>query len=408
MVSVEAQLAGPDARWPALAWEQREWASVLPAGMGSRTLRRRHAGPYQAAVTPAIAELDAILPSAAIAVADEASTEIARFDTEMGAEIAPFAAILLRSESASSSKIENLTSGARAIALAELGSDDRHNASEIVANVHAMQAAIDLADRLDEHAVLAMHAALLQRSHPDEAGSWRTEQVWVGGSDFGPHGAVFVPPHHERVPDAMRDLMLFVRRDDLPVLAHAALAHAQFETIHPFVDGNGRTGRALVHSMLRARGLTRNVTVPVSAGLLTDTDAYFAALMAYRRGDAARIVALIAEASFTAIANGRQLVAELRRVRQRWNEVIKARHDASAWALADLMLRQPVVDAELVQRVLEVTSANAHRAIRQLADAGVISEFSGRRRDRMWQAREVLVALDDFAARAGRRRRATR
>ena len=408
MVSVEAQLAGPDARWPALAWEQREWASVLPAGMGSRTLRRRHAGPYQAAVTPAIAELDAILPSAAIAVADEASTEIARFDTEMGAEIAPFAAILLRSESASSSKIENLTSGARAIALAELGSDDRHNASEIVANVHAMQAAIDLADRLDEHAVLAMHAALLQRSHPDEAGSWRTEQVWVGGSDFGPHGAVFVPPHHERVPDAMRDLMLFVRRDDLPVLAHAALAHAQFETIHPFVDGNGRTGRALVHSMLRARGLTRNVTVPVSAGLLTDTDAYFAALMAYRRGDAAWIVALIAEASFTAIANGRQLVAELRRVRQRWNEVIKARHDASAWALADLMLRQPVVDAELVQRVLEVTSANAHRAIRQLADAGVISEFSGRRRDRMWQAREVLVALDDFAARAGRRRRASR
>jgi len=202
--------------------------------------------------------------------------------------------------------------------------------------------------------------------------------------------------------------MLFVRRDDLPVLAHAALAHAQFETIHPFVDGNGRTGRALVHSMLRARGLTRNVTVPVSAGLLTDTDAYFAALMAYRRGDAARIVALIAEASFTAIANGRQLVVELRRVRQRWNEVIKARHDASAWALADLMLRQPVVDAELVQRVLEVTSANAHRAIRQLADAGVISEFSGRRRDRMWQAREVLVALDDFAARAGRRRRASR
>jgi Fic family protein len=376
--------------------------------MGSRTLRRRHAGPYQAAVPPAIAELDAILPTAAMAVADEASTEIARFDTEMGAEIAPFAAILLRSESASSSKIENLTSGARAIALAELGSDDRHNASEIVANVHAMQAAIDLADRLDEHAVLAMHAALLEHSDPDEAGRWRTEQVWVGGGDFGPHGAAFVPPHHELVPEAMRDLMSFVRRDDLPVLAHAALAHAQFETIHPFVDGNGRTGRALVHSMLRARGLTRNVTVPVSAGLLTDTDAYFAALMAYRVGDAAAIVALIAEASFAAIANGRLLVAELRRVRQRWNEGIKARHDASAWALADLLLRQPVVDADLVQSVLKVTSANAHRAIRQLVDAGVISEFSGRRRDRMWQAREVLVALDEFAARAGRRRPASR
>src|SRR5262249_38346883 len=154
-------------------------------------------------------------------------------------------------------------------------------------------------------------------------------------------------------------------------------AHAHFETIHPFADGNGRTGRALVHSMLRARGLTRNVTVPVSAGLLIDTDAYFAALMAYRRGDAARIVRLIADASFTAIANGRQLVAELRRVRQRWSTLIKARQDASAWPLADLLLRQPVIDAELVQRTLGVTSANAHRAIRQLAESGITTEFSG-------------------------------
>ena len=408
VVSADAYLAGPENGWPALAWEERDWVSALPAGMGSRTLRRRHAGPYQAAVPPRIAKLDVLLPTAAIAAADEASTEIARFDGEMGSEIAPFAAILLRSESASSSKIENLTSGAKAIALAELGSDDRQNASEIVANVHAMQAAIDLADRLDEAAVLAMHAALMQRNHPDEAGRWRSEQVWIGGGDFGPHGAAFVPPHNERVPEAMTDLMSFVRRDDLPVLAHAALAHAQFETIHPFADGNGRTGRALVHSMLRARGLTRNVTVPVSAGVLTDTDAYFAALMAYRQGDATRIVRLIAEASFTAIANGRQLVADLRRVRQRWNDVIKSRQDASAWALADLLLRQPVIDADVVQRVLGVTSANAHRAIRQLAEAGVTSEFSGRRRDRMWQAREVLVALDEFAARAGRRRRASR
>ena len=378
--------------------------SSLPPGMGSRTLRRRHAGSYEAAVVPAIARLDVALPTAAIALADEASSEIARFDAEMGAEIAPFGAILLRSESSSSSKIENLTSGARAIAMAELGNDDKQNASEIVANVHAMQAAIDLADRLDTHAVLAMHAALMQRHHPEAAGHWRREQVWIGGSDFGPHGATFVPPHHERVPAAMADLMRFVQRDDLPVLAHAALAHAQFETIHPFADGNGRTGRALVHSMLRARALTRNVTVPVSAGLLTDTDAYFAALTSYRRGDPARIVALIADASFAAIANGRRLVADLRDTRERWDSVIKARQDAAAWKLADLLMRQPVVDAELVQRELAATSANAQRAIRQLAEAGVLTEFSGRRRDRMWQAREVLSALDAFAARAGRRR----
>ena len=396
------------AGWPALAWEEREWVSALPPGMGSRTLRRRHAGPYEAAVVPRIARLDVVLPTAALALADEASTEIARFDAELGAEIAPFGAILLRSESSSSSKIENLTSGARAIALAELGNHDKHNASEIVANVHAMQAAIELADRLDADAVLAMHAALMRDHHPETAGRWRTEQVWIGGGDFGPHGASFVPPHQARVPAAMADLIRFVQRDDLPVLAHAALAHAQFETIHPFADGNGRTGRALVHSMLRAKALTRNVTVPVSAGLLTDTDEYFAALTAYRRGDPARIVSLVAEASFTAIANGRRLVADLHDTRSRWSAAITARQDAAAWKLADLLLRQPVIDAELVQNELHATSANAQRAIRQLVEAGVLTEFSGKRRNRMWQTREVLSALDDFAARAGRRRLARR
>jgi Fic family protein len=341
-----------------------------------------------------------------VAAADDASTEIARFDAELGRDVAPFGTLLLRSESASSSQIENLTAGARAIALAELGDGRLSNAMQIVANERAMRAAIELADRLDADAILAMHAALMAHEGDDVAGRWRSDQVWIGGSSYGPHEATFIPPHHRHVEAAMADLVAFARRDDIPVLVHAALAHAQFETVHPFVDGNGRTGRALVHAMLQAGGLTRNVTVPVSAGLLTDTDAYFAALMAYRDGDAAAIVNRLAEASFAAVANGRLLVADLQEIRDRWRDVIAARRDAVAWRLADLLLRQPVIDAAAVQSELDATSANAHRAIRQLTDAGVISEFSGRRRRRLWQAPEVLTALDDFAARAGRRRAA--
>src|SRR5690606_3022164 len=138
-----------------------------------------------------------------------------------------------------------------------------------------------LADRLDSASILAMHRALLADVDPDHAGRWRTEQVWIGGGHLDPHLADFIPPHHTRVPAAVDDLVAFVDRDDVPVLAHAALAHAQFETIHPFTDGNGRTGRALVQAMLRRGRLTRSVTVPVSAGLLADPGAYFAALTAY-------------------------------------------------------------------------------------------------------------------------------
>lgn len=103
-------------------------------------------------------------------------------------------------------------------------------------------------------ALIAMQETLLGESNPQFVGKWRTQQVWIGGSNYGPHRAMFVPPHHERVPADIDDLISFLGRDDIPALIHAAVAHAQFETIHPFPDGNGRTGRALIGALLRARG----------------------------------------------------------------------------------------------------------------------------------------------------------
>ena len=393
-----------DDGWPALIWEEHDWVTKIPPEMVSAKVRKRHSGSYRSAVVPVIAELTPRLPVAVASLAEEASIEIARFDGELGAEVAPFASVLLRSESASSSLIENLTSGAKAIALAELGSTEKRNATEIVGNVAAMKAALDLADRLDQSAILAMQRALVGGHDPGIAGRWREEQVWIGGDSFGPHGAEFIAPHHKHIPALMDDLVRFTGRTDLPLLSQAAIAHAQFETIHPFADGNGRTGRALIHSMLRGHGLTRNVTVPVSAGLLTDTRGYFDTLTAYREGNPAAIVEKLAQASFTAVSTGRQLIAELRTIRASWTDKIRARRGAGAWRLADALIRQPVVDAAAVAEALDVTPENALRAITPLVEAGVITEFTGFARNRMWQSAEVLSALDAFAARAGRRR----
>ncbi len=390
--------------WPAVAYEELPWRSSIDPSLVSRRVRERHSAPYSAALVPAIAAVELALPASTLALTEEASAEIARFDAEVGAELAPFAAILLRSESAASSMIENLTSGAKAIALAELGGVAKRNAAEIVANVRAMQAAVALADRLDEHTVLAMHEALMGHLHPEVAGRWREEQVWIGGDGYGPHGADFVPPHHTHVPAAIADLLNYARRDDVPVMAQAAVAHAQLETIHPFPDGNGRTGRALVHAMLRNKELTRRVTIPVSAGLLTDTGRYFSALTAYRAGEVVPIVELMASASLHAIANGRQLAAEITRIRTGWDDTVVARRDAAAWRLADLVLRQPVVNSETVARELAIPPTSALAAIGVLVSSGVLVEITGGKRNRLWQSPEILGALDDFAARAGRRR----
>ena len=384
-------------------YETLPWNAQYPLHATSRSERRKHHGPYQAAIPPAIRHARFDLPGELAARVDEASAELARFDELMGGEIAHFSAILLRSESAASSRIENLTASARAIAEAEIGTSHRKNAAEVVANTRTMLAALELAGNLRASSLLAMHRALMEETDPMHAGRWRTEQVWIGGGNLGPHLALFVPPHQDRVVAAIEDLMKFIARDDLPVLAHAALAHAQFETIHPFTDGNGRTGRALVQAMLRNGELTRNVTVPVSAGLLSDTKAYFDALSTYRAGDPVPIVSQFADAAFKAVANGRLLVDELRLVRRRWQQLVKARSDSAVWRLLDLLLRRPVVNARVVAEELRLDVGNVHRYIKPLLDARILAESLDVKRNQVWRAAEVLVSLDAFAARAGRR-----
>ena len=172
--------------WPSVRYEEHWWEVTIEV---PRRWQSTYTGPYSAAVVPEIATLDPVAPAATSALVDEATAGLARFDAEVGSEVAPFAAILLRLESAASSRIENLTASAQAVALAELGDTSRRNATEIVANTSAMTAAIALADRLDAPAILAMHAALLQEHDPKIAGRWRTAQVWVGSSNYGPHTA---------------------------------------------------------------------------------------------------------------------------------------------------------------------------------------------------------------------------
>ncbi len=391
------------ARWPAIGREPRPWER--PEGQAaSRRQLRRAAGPYSAAVPPLIARIDVQLDPEVLAAADEASQALARFDVEAAALVAPFPSILLRTESASSSEVENLTAGARQVALAEIGAARSENARLIAANTRAMDAAIALSADLDEDAIIAMQSALLRESAPHVIGGWRQEQVWIGGGAISPHDAEFVPPHHERVPELMRDLLAFVDRTDVPVLVQAAIAHAQFETIHPFPDGNGRTGRALIHAMLHRGGLTRTLTVPVSAGLLRDPRGYFGALTRYRAGDVDAIVHAITEASFAAISNGRHLAADLVTIRDDWRSRVTARSDSSVHRLMELLPAKPVLTTASAASALGISTVAAGSAIKQLASSGILNQSGGGARNRIWLAPEIFDALDAFAARARRGR----
>lgn len=390
------------APWPVLSHEDRPWAPTNPHLDVFQ--RARVSRPYRAAVVPPIAHELPRVGAEVSALAEQATLDVTRFDADMATVPVPMPAVLLRTESASSSQIEHLTTNARNLALASLGVASRQNAELVAANVAAMRRALAGEDEVTADGILAVHEALLGRSDPDVAGRFRDEQVWIGASALSPHGADFVAPHHERVPQAIDDLVRFAARTDVPALVHAAVVHAQFETIHPFTDGNGRTGRVLLHTVMRRRGLVTHATVPVSAGLLRDPEAYFRALTAYRAGDLEPIVTQVAQAATAAVANGRELASDVVRLRESWRDTISARSDSTAWALADHLFEQPVVTAEYVASALGVSDRGARNAIEVLQDAGILHAPSAGRRGRTWQASQVLDVMDAFAARAGRRR----
>jgi Fic family protein len=380
--------------------------TVPDDGQASRAARTRGSGPYEATLPAPLAgdrPLDLSLPgdlAADIADAEQALTAfdalaLARLGSDSPA-LGPMSAILLRTESASSSQIEDLTVGARQLALAELDESRSANARAVVANVRTMEAALRLADSLDLDAVLAMHAELLAGG--SDAGRLREQLVWVGRSGVSPLGAAHIAPEAEDVPAALEDLVVFLARDDLPILLHAAIAHAQFETIHPFTDGNGRTGRALVHALLAGKGLL-STTAPVSAGLLTDLEGYTGALTAFRAGDARPIVEEFARAARYAAVTGTRLVEDLAAQLEADRERLAGlRRHALAWRVLPLLVGQPIVTAAHLREVLDVPAMSAQRALAQLAGAGVLQEATGRSRNRVWQHRGILAILDAYAA----------
>lgn len=390
--------------WPEFTAEELPWDrdetlyDYLPASE-----RRRILATYFSAITPKISALSPTVSSKTQASVEQATIELRNFSAEFGEESAPFSAILLRTESVASSNIENLTAGAKAIATAELGGKTGENARLIVSNVEAMKAAIELSEAIDESTVLRMHEVLLEEARPDIAGRWRDEQVWIGGSTVSPHGAAYVAPHHSRVPAAIADLMLFARRDDLPALVKTAITHAHFENIHPFPDGNGRTGRALMSAMIRHEGLVDQVTAPISSGLLAHSGDYFQALNAYRDADINQIVELIARSTVFAVGNSRALVKDIRSLREKWMKQVSGRRGSATAALTQMLAGQPVVTADTVAKATGVSLAAAYRAVQDHATAGVLVSGGKIRGAQSWSAPELLGALEAFAARAGRR-----
>ncbi len=241
--------------------EDRCWPAD-PSAYGSRRVKR--GGRYEVFLPALIADRSFPLGDEAGAAVAEATKALGRLSGSSPrlASLEALAHNILRTESMASSRIEGIAVSHERLARvayaggASQGGDRR--AAEVLGNVEAMKRAVEIGAAGGRFAivdVLDVHRTLLHDTDDRGiAGVIRDMQNWIGGNDYNPVGADYVPPPPEHVQRLLEDLCRFIERYDLAAIVQAAIAHAQFENIHPFVDGNGRTGRALIYTVLGRRG----------------------------------------------------------------------------------------------------------------------------------------------------------
>jgi Fic family protein len=364
---------------------------------------------FEAYVPDAIADYVIVLPGDMAEVIGEAEREIVLLNREPpeldGLEA--LARQLLRAESLASSRIEGLTLSHRRLAKAAAARDDSGdvNARSVVANIAAMEEAIALgasATELTTADIVTVHETLFRGTRDEAiAGAIRTKQNWIGGNADTPRDAEFIPPPADRVTALLDDLCEFVNRDDLPAVAQAAIAHGQFETIHPFPDGNGRVGRCLIHAILRRRGLAPRYVPPISLVLATDVRGYERGLTDYREGADAEWCAVFAQATRTAAREAEGFAREIAKLQGEWLERAgNPRRDSAVRKLVACLPAHPIVDVAAAMEIAGVSDVAAGRAIERLERAGVLRpERPGRRRQRSWEAAELFDLVDGFERR---------
>ena len=393
--------------WQGITYETCAWERD-PDGLAlvPKSRRRKILPTYEAAVPASIASLPVEIPAQLARRVSEVEVSLARFDQAQAERDWPLPALLLRSESSSSSQIERLTSSVRNVALAELSDKAPANALLIAGNVAAMREALGQSGEIGVDSICAIHDVLMRETR--EAPGLRKEQVWIGGSPYSPHGATFVPPHADRVRPCLEDLQAFGAREDVPPVAKAAVFHAQFEVIHPFTDGNGRTGRTLLHRMLASDEVLLHTMLPVSAGLLHDVERYMGALDAYHDGAIEPIIECLADALELAAVIGSRIASDVDEVLAEWAVENTDRAGSASHRLPALLVEQPVVDVAFVASRLGITDRAARNLVEVACERGILAKMGNAKRGAFYQASDLIEVLEEASSLEGIRRIAAR
>lgn len=307
----------------------------------------------------------------------------------------------LRREAVASTRIEGTQASLVDVFDAEasdqpLGPD----VEEVINYVRAMETGLQRLETLpvSTRLIREMHAVILAgvRGRGRQPGELRTTQNWIGAPGATLETATYVPPPPDQLSDLLTDLERFIHEEPrVPPLVQAALVHYQFETIHPFLDGNGRLGRLLVVFFLVTRDRLPAPLLYLSPFFESRREQYYAALQGVReRGDLDDWLGLFLDGVRTQAIDAVTRAERLTDLRERYRAEVQAATRGAANQLVDLAFEQPVLNARTAEQRLGISRPAALTALRQLADLGVITEVSGGPRGQLrWQAHEILAVL---------------
>ena len=372
-----------------------------PGAMGGR--RARASFSFQAFVPDPIADFQLLVSfetAEAVAKAEEAIRTLNEHAGVIGLEaVGP---LLLRSEAVASSRLEDIDVSTFNLARALI--DPRHSrgaAREVAANVAAMETAIAIGEKeadLTIEDLTKLHRILMAESaRPQRAGHVRTVQNWIGGRLNNPSDAVYIPPPANEVVRLLDDLVAFLNRTDIPAIAQAAIAHAQFETIHPFDDGNGRAGRCLIHLVLRRRGLTPHFVPPISIVLAARPTSYIAGLTGFRRGKAVEWCLSFAEAAGRAAETSLALAGRVAELQGEWRaRAGNPRAGSAAAKTINHLPAQPILSAGTIRAAIGSSHQRANDGLARLAQSGVLRQIGGGTYDRTYAADELFTLVEAY------------
>ena len=394
--------------------ERRTWANDSTG----QSRRDRRPCQYEVYIPDLLSERKFTLDGDVAADVSDAEVMLARFNGEASSLVntEALARILLRAESVASSRIEGLVIGARRLLQAEVaknieGVTSDVTETEVLANINAMVYGIEQIEQdkpITLELLLDVHQRLLAGTRLSAyGGKFRQIQNWIGGSNYNPCSAAFVPPPWELVEELMEDLVTFCNDDGLPAVVQAAIAHAQFETIHPFIDGNGRIGRALIQLILRRRGFASRVVPPVSLILATWTQDYIAGLAATRyKGNATSSdahqgmnvwIGRFAGACSRAVEDATTFEQRAKNIETQWRlRLGTIRPNSATDLLVQKLVGAPVLTVTGAADLIKRSFVQTNEAIARLEEAGILHKMTIGRRNRAFEAPEIITAFTDL------------